>query len=171
MIDSRRVSEFEAWIAPLLQQLPTREADILFRYHILRETQAEIAATYGLTQAALSYLLSKSMKRINFILTAPLVTEEGMRHDLKEHFSPEDLNIFVLLWQTTCQSETAVELGLTQGKVRYRFVSALTKLDSLCEEIPSLEVYSRLFGLIRVNFCILKEVHLPKWSDRQRRKD
>jgi DNA-directed RNA polymerase specialized sigma24 family protein len=158
----------EELLSPLLDRIPKREADLIALYYIGRKRQADIAAMFDVTQAAISYRLDRGLKRIKFLLDIPHVTEEELRQDLPRVFKdPIDVDILVGMWHTTCQSEVAERLGLTQGRVRHRFFKAVGVLKTASEKDRSLDRYYRVFGSIsNKNFNVLREVKLPQWSSR-----
>ena len=161
--------DYESRIAPLLDRIPKREADLIYLYYIKRKRQADIAAIFEVTQAAISYRLDRGLKRIKFLLSIPHVLEEDMRADLSESFSPIDVDILVGMWETTCQSEVALRLGLTQGRVRHRFFKAVERLQKLVADGDhgSLVPYALIFAAISSKkFNILREVRLPQWAGR-----
>jgi DNA-directed RNA polymerase specialized sigma24 family protein len=159
--------DYEARIEPLLDRIPKREADLIYLYFIKRKRQADIAAIFEVTQAAISYRLDRGLKRIKFLLAIPQVTEDEMREDLAEVFSPIDVDILVGMWETTCQSEVATRLGLTQGRVRHRFFKAVKSLELFAKQNKQLVPYNCIFSLIaKKNFNVLKEVRLPQWQGR-----
>lgn len=160
--------DYESKIAPLLDRIPEREADLIDLYFIQRKRQADIATIFGVTQAAISYRLDRGIKRIQFLLSIPQVTEEEMRADLPEIFPQDiDVNILIGMWVTTCQSEVATSLGLTQGRVRHRFFKAVKTLEKAAMEDEKYAPYQSIFSAIAgKNFNILREVKLPQWQDR-----
>ncbi len=158
---------FEAQIAPLLDRIPEREADLIVLYYIERKRQADIAQIFGVTQAAISYRLDRGLQRIRFLLSIPNISEEDIREDLPEIFKPIDVDILVGMWETTCQSEVANRLGLTQGRVRHRFFRAVKTLGIAAEKDPKFLSYFTVFQKIsKKGFNILREVKLPQWQDR-----
>lgn len=159
---------YETQIKPLLDKIPNREADIVYLYYVLRKKQADIAEIFSVTQAAISYRLDRGIQRIRFLLSIPQVTEEELRDALPGvPFKPIDVNILVGMWETTCQSEVASRLGLTQGRVRYRFFWAVRTLAKKAEEDDAFQRYHKLFSAISAKkFNILREVSLPQWRDR-----
>lgn len=193
-------NDYESRIAPLLDRIPEREADLIYLYFIQRKRQADIAEIFGVTQAAISYRLDRGIQRIKFLLSIPQVTEEDLRRDLpavfpttsacprcqgkkdgsQGHRSNEscalckddgsiliDVDILVGMWETTCQSEVASHLGLTQGRVRHRFFKAVETLSGAAEEDERFEPYHQIFSAIAgKKFNILREVKLPQWADR-----
>lgn len=78
--------DFESRIAPLLDRIPEREADLIYLYFIEKKRQADIATIFGVTQAAISYRLDRGIQRIKFLLNIPQVSEEELRTDLPEIF-------------------------------------------------------------------------------------
>ncbi len=160
-------ADYESRISPLLNRIPQREADLIYLYYIQRKRQADIAEIFGVTQAAISYRLDRGLKRIKFLLSIPQATEDELREDLAEAFEPIDVNILVGMWQTTCQSEVANRLGLTQGRVRHRFFKSVETLKKKAEEDARFEPYARIFSAISCKkFNILREVRLPQWANR-----
>ncbi len=161
-------NDYESRIAPLLDRIPEREADLIYLYFIQRKRQADIAAIFDVTQAAISYRLDRGIQRIKFLLSIPQVTEEELRQDLPLVFSARiDVDILVGMWETTCQSEVANKLGLTQGRVRHRFFKAVKTLGKAAENDERLEPYHKIFSAIASKkFNILREVRLPQWADR-----
>jgi len=159
---------FENQIKPLLDRIPEREADLIQLYYIQKKRQADIAEIFGVTQAAISYRLDRGLQRIRFLLSIPQVTEEDMRRDLPGvPFKVIDVDILVGMWQTTCQSEVASRLGLTQGRVRHRFFGAVKQLERKAKEDERFDPYHRVFSAIASKrFNILREVKLPQWSNR-----
>lgn len=159
---------YENQVKPLLDKIPEREADIVYLYYILKKKQADIAEIFGVTQAAISYRLDRGIQRIRFLLSIPQVTEEEMRQDLPGvPLKDIDVNILVGMWQTTCQSEVAARLGLTQGRVRHRFFVAVRTLEKKAQEDPEFMKYHRVFSAIASKrFNILREVKLPQWASR-----
>lgn len=152
----------------LLDRIPKREADLLYLYFIEKKRQADIAAIFDVTQAAVSYRLDRGLKRIKFLLDLPNVTVEEMQEDLpKVPFKEIDVDILVGMWETTCQSEVANRLGLTQGRVRHRFFKAVEVLEDAAAREETFQPYHKVFSAIsKKKFNILREVKLPQWANR-----
>jgi DNA-directed RNA polymerase specialized sigma24 family protein len=159
---------YETEIKPLLDRIPEREADLIEMYYIDHKRQADIAIIFGVTQAAISYRLDRGVQRVRFLLSIPQVLEEDMRRDLLEvPLKSIDVDILVGMWQTTCQSEVAARLGLTQGRVRHRFFGAVKTLDRRSQEDDRYAPYAKVFNSIAgKKFNILREVRLPQWANR-----
>lgn len=159
---------YETQIKPLLDRIPEREADLIYLYYIQKKRQADIAEIFGVTQAAISYRLDRGLQRIRFLLSIPQIDEEDLRRDLpKVPFKDIDVNILVGMWQTTCQSEVASRLGLTQGRVRHRFFGAVKVLEKRSKDDELFVPYHKVFNAIASKrFNILREVKLPQWANR-----
>lgn len=160
-------ADYDSRIAPLLNRIPEREADLIWLYYIQKKRQADIAEIFEVTQAAISYRLDRGLQRIKFLLSIPQVTEEDLREDLARIFQAIDVNILVGMWQTTCQSEVATRLGLTQGRVRHRFFKSVSTLKEAADKDDRFDPYHRIFSAISSKrFNILREVRLPQWANR-----
>jgi len=154
-------------VMPLLDKIPPREADLITLYYINRKRQADIASIMGCTQAAISYRLCRGIHRLRFLLSIPTVTEEDLQRDLSEVFNQIDVNILVGMWKTTCQSEVANKLKLTQGRVRHRFFKAVESLKGIADSNEKYRPYERIFSSISSkNFNVLRSVCLPQWQDK-----
>jgi len=160
--------DFHTKIAPLLERIPVREADIMQLYFLKEKRQADIAEIFEVTQAAVSYRLARGISRVRFLLDIPSVTEEDLRRDLPKAFPDStDVDILVGMWSITCQSKVAEVLNLNQGVVRHRFFKAVDKLKSIAGEDETFEPYAKLYELLSSkNFNILHEVKLPQWEGR-----
>ncbi|MFA5054421.1 MAG: sigma factor-like helix-turn-helix DNA-binding protein [Parcubacteria group bacterium] len=163
-----REGNYDSLLTPLLDRIPSREADLIKLYFIDKKRQADIALIFDVTQAAVSYRLGRGLKRIKFLLSIPHLEEEEMREELPGVFKDSiDVDILVGMWHTTCQSEVAKILNLTQGRVRHRFFSAITTLEVAAAKDPRYEKYYRVFKTIsNKNFNLLREVVLPQWQSR-----
>jgi len=169
-------ADHQGWLTPenfdkvsaLLDRIPKREADLLYLYFIEKKRQADIAAIFDVTQAAVSYRLDRGLKRIKFLLDLPHITQEEMQEDLPDvPFKEIDINILCGMWETTCQSEVANRLGLTQGRVRHRFFKAVDVLKVAAARDTRFEPYHKVFSAISAKkFNILREVKLPQWAGR-----
>jgi DNA-directed RNA polymerase specialized sigma24 family protein len=167
-------------MAYYLGRLPPREADLVQLYFVDGKRQADLAVMFSVTQAAISYRLARAITRIRFLKSVPVFTEEDIRRDLSEalacvptsaifHPWPRsatiDVDILCGIWRTSCQSETAETLGLTQGRVRHRFHRAVATLKNLSEGSEVYRPYYQYFSQVieQKAFNIVREVKLPQW--------
>ncbi|KKM24336.1 hypothetical protein LCGC14_1606100 [marine sediment metagenome] len=115
-----------------LDRIPPREADLITLYYRDHMKQEQIAKLFSITQAAVSYRLHRGIKRIQFLRTIdPALERDQFERELAPKFSDQDREILWRMYETTCQSEIAKQMGLTQGRVRHRFFRALDRIKSL----------------------------------------
>jgi DNA-directed RNA polymerase specialized sigma24 family protein len=114
-----------------VDRLPPFEADVVDMYFFHRKSQQDIADFFSVSQPTVCYRLKRAIERIQFLLQVPSGVRESMlKRDLGRVIQdPVNLNILAMLWATTCQSEAAKRLGVTQGLVRYRFLRSVTRLE------------------------------------------
>ena len=151
-------------VREILPLLPAREADFVELYYFKKLRQTDIAEIFGVSQPTVCYRLARAAARIRFLLGLPDdVNIDGMEADLSSLLpDPLDVQIMLLMWQTTCQSEVAKRLGVSQGLVRHRFLRAISRMKGS----PRFEGYARLFTYVSVNLNILREVQRTLWDDR-----
>jgi len=150
-------------VRAMLDQLPPREADFVDLYFFRHLNQTDIAGIFGVSQPTVCYRLKRATARIQFLLQLPTITrpelEEAMTGFLGESF---DAKIMVLMWETTCQSEVAKRLGVTQGLVRHRFIRTVKRM----KDHDDLTMLAAMFDTIADNLNILREVKRPSWDGR-----
>lgn len=158
--------EFELKVLPLMDKIPPREADYIELYYRLHKAQKDIAEIFGLTQAAISYSLNRGVTRLKYLLSKPQLTSDDIRTVLTGKFSPTNIEIMVLMAETTCQSLTAENLRLNQGRVRHRFILCTNKLRRLAEQDPKYSEVARLFTTMvdKKLYNILHTIELPQWK-------
>ena len=116
-------------IKAVMDRLPDREADLVHLYFFLNKKQTDIAEIFNITQAAVSYRLKRALARIRFLIELPEVTKDDVYEDLKPFMATNlDARIFSEMFESTCQSEVANILGISQGRVRHRYIANLDKL-------------------------------------------
>ena len=82
-----------------------------------------------MTQPTVCYRLQRASARIKFLVELPDLTIEQIQNDLEEVLvDPLDVKIMVQMYQTTCQSEVAKNLSVSQGLVRHRFIRSIKRL-------------------------------------------
>lgn len=128
-------------IRMVLDRLPDRESDLIRLYFFLNKKQTDIAEIFGVTQAAVSYRLKRAINRIRFLIELPDVTKEELYHDLVPVMpSTLDAQIFAEMFESTCQSEVATILGISQGRVRHRFIVNLSRMGQVLRDRTALWV-------------------------------
>lgn len=132
-IDGDKRLEFDS-IAHYLKRIPEREADLIELYHKDKMKQEQIGKLFNITQAAVSYRLHRGIRRIQFLRTIPELEHDVFYRELSPSFEKQDMEIMWRMYLTTCQSEIAKQMNLTQGRVRHRFFRSLAKLKTLIAE-------------------------------------
>lgn len=148
-------------VRAVLDQLPPREADFIDLYYFKQIKQTDIAAIFGVSQPTVCYRLQRAAARIQFLLSLPAVEVDAERlRSTGVLDDPIDVDILVLMHKTTCQSEVAKQLGVSQGFVRHRFMRSIAKLRA----VAGMEECVALFDMISGNLNILREVQRPTWG-------
>lgn len=145
-------------VRSIMDGLPPREADFVDLYFFKQLKQTDIAHIFGVSQPTVCYRLQRATARIRFLLDLPDVTVDDIRHELGGFLSNSlDVEIMVLMFETTCQSEVASRLGVSQGLVRHRFIRSIKAM----KKNSNLQVYADLFDTISKNLNILREIPRP----------
>lgn len=145
-------------IRNILNTLPPIEADILELYYFRHFKQIDIAEIFRVSQPTVCYRLQRASTRIKFLLEMPTLDVEKMREDLTRFFpDPKDAEILCRMYDTTCQSAVAKQMGVTQGFVRHRFVRSIRRMST----VPHMQAYATLFTMISENLNVLREVRKP----------
>ena len=146
-------------IKGIIDSLPPREADFVELYYFQHLKQTDIAVIFGVSQPTVCYRLQRATARIQFQLSLPVVEKTQMHSDLKGFLSdPLDVQIMLLMFDTTCQSVVASSLGVSQGLVRHRFIRSIKRM----KENSTMSIYAEIFTLISKNLNILREVQRNK---------
>lgn len=132
-VDDEIRLDFSA-IEHYLDRIPDREADLITLYHRDKMKQEQIAKLFRITQAAVSYRLHRGIKRIQFLRTIPELVRDQFDLELGPKFGDQDREILWRMYETTCQSEIAKQMNLTQGRVRHRFFRSLMHIKELIHE-------------------------------------
>lgn len=148
-------------VKQILDQIPDREADFVELYYFKHLKQTDIAVIFDVSQPTVCYRLQRATARIQFLLDLPHLAE-GELEDVIEGFlsDPLDVQIMMLMHETTCQSEVAKRLGVSQGLVRHRFMRSIDRM----EQTPGMGKYAGMYRMISENLNILREVSRPAWG-------
>ena len=146
----------------VLEKIPPREADFVELYFFQRIRQTTIAELFNISQPTVCYRLQRAAARIRYLLDMPHYDPWLMEQDLRGVLSdPKDIQIMMGMVTTTCQSEVAKGLGVTQGFVRHRYFRTIERL----KKMHGMEQYVRVFEHVAGNLNILKETHRSKWAE------
>ena len=148
-------------IKSFLDMIPRREADFVELYYFQHMKQTDIANLFCVTQPTVCYRLQRASARIKFLVELPDLTIEQIQKDLEDVLvDPLDVQIMIMMYETTCQSEVAKNLSVSQGLVRHRFIRSIKRLGN--------DGYDELVGVykkISDNLNILREVQRPSLSE------
>lgn len=149
-------------VRKVLDRLPPREADFVELYFFKRIRQTTIAALFNVSQPTICYRLQRAAARIKYLLSLPELEPGELERAMRGVLSDEmDIRIMVGMAETTCQSEVAKGLGVSQGLVRHRFFRTLNRLKSL----DGMEKYVTLFQIVSENLNIMREVYRAEWDE------
>ena len=147
----------------ILESLPCREADFVEMYFFRHMKQTDIAEIFQVSQPTVCYRLQRAAARIRFLLSLPEISSAEIREAMEGFLSdPLDVKIMLLMWETTCQSEVAKRLSVSQGLVRHRFIRSIDRMS----RVPAMERYAKVFQMIAENLNILREVQRPSWGNK-----
>lgn len=145
-----------------LDLLPPREADFIELYFFQRIRQSTIAELFNVSQPTVCYRLRRGASRLKYLLERPEYDQDEVREDLAGILSdPIDIDIMIGMVETTCQSDVAKTLDVSQGFVRHRFVRTISKL----KKTPGMEKHLKLFLYVFDNLNMLKNTSRASWSE------
>jgi len=146
-----------AKVRGILDRIPPREADFVDLYYFRQKRQTDIAAIFGVSQPTVCYRLQRAAERIRFLLKLPTFDETASKPIITAVLvDPIDVEILLRMYSTTCQSEVAKVMGVSQGFVRHRFIRSIARLRTAGQvELAD------LFDLVGANLNILREVQRP----------
>ena len=154
-------------VKPYLAMLPTKEADLILMYYVLKKDQKEIARILKLSQGGVSHRIARARERLKFLISVPKFSKAELVADLKEVLTEEmDIVIMWEIYRTTCQSQVAEMVGLTQSRIRHRLFRNIKVLEEKSATDEKLKKYFDAFSQIAKNFNILHEINLPKWKSK-----
>jgi hypothetical protein len=154
-------------VEKVLSRLPPREADMVRMYFLSRKEQKDIGKIFNVSQGDVFYRLNRAIRRIKFLLELPEITREQMEKDLKPILE-DDLHLEIMwgLYTTTSQTEVARQTQTSQGKIRYRFLKILKRIQDCADLNPKVYgVYVKAFEMIKGSFNAVRELSTQKrWS-------
>jgi DNA-directed RNA polymerase specialized sigma24 family protein len=149
-------------IKSVMDDLPLMESDFIELYFFKKMRQTAIAKIYRVSQPTVCYRLQRAIIRIKFLLERPNIPLEEIESAVKKCLSDKlDIDIMRLMAHTTCQSETAKRLGISQGMVRYRFFRSLGKMKN----VQGMHKYVKYFEVVSRNLNKMREVSLEDHND------
>lgn len=164
--------KFEDFL-PYISKLPPREIDLIEMYYRKEKKQKEIAHFFGVTQGAISHRIKRAKKRLEFLRDMPKISED-IKSVLSPYFEELEIDLILLMVETTCQSKTADIMNtrynlkdnnkMTQVKIRHKFDRYIKKLEKIKENCTHLIDCYKLVVYIKDNLYMLHEVILPHFD-------
>ena len=149
-------------VREVLGKIPAREADFIELYFFNRVRQTTIAELFNISQPTVCYRLQRAAERLRYLIDMPVHDLWLMEQDLRGVLTDEkDIQIMLGMIRTTCQSEVADELGVTQGFVRHRYFRTIDRF----KRMRGMERHVEVFEHVAANLNILKETRRSQWSD------
>ena len=146
----------------VLEQIPPREADFVELYFFQKLRQTTIAEMFNISQPTVCYRLQRAASRLRYLIDMPTHDLWLMEQDLRGVLTdPKDIQIMLGMVDTTCQSEVAKRMGVTQGFVRHRFFRTIDRL----KKMRDMDQYVRVFEHVAGNLNILKETQRSQWNE------
>ncbi len=140
-------------VKQVLHLIPPREADFVELYYFSKIKQSAIADMFGVSQPTICYRLQRAVTRIQYLLGMPPHNPDDVRKSIVPVLTdPIDVDIMMLMLETTCQSEVARKLSVSQGFVRHRFFRSIGKI----KKDPSSESYVPVFEYVSKHLNVLK---------------
>jgi DNA-directed RNA polymerase specialized sigma24 family protein len=160
-LSAESVLELEQ-VRGVLEQIPPREADFVELYFFQKLRQTTIAEMFNISQPTVCYRLQRAASRLRYLIDMPTHDLWLMEQDLKGVLTdPKDIQIMLGMVDTTCQSEVAKRMGVTQGFVRHRFFRTIERL----KKMRDMDQYVRVFEHVAGNLNILKETQRSQWNE------
>lgn len=149
-------------VRTVMDKLPPIESDFVELYFFKKMKQTAISRIFRVSQPTVCYRLQRATLRIKFLLEIPDLSLADIRDAVTGCIENDlDRKIMILMAHTTCQSETAKRLGISQGMVRYRFFRSLSKIEMRSE----LKKFYNFFVLVSNNLNKMRELSLMDNAD------
>jgi hypothetical protein len=160
-LSTERVEQLDQ-VRDVLEDIPAREADFVELYFFQKVRQTAIASIFNVSQPTVCYRLQRASARIKYLLDIPGYDPFCIEKDLSGVLGdPIDVRILLGMIKTTCQSEVAKTMNVTQGFVRHRYLRSVAVLEG----VRGMGHYVELFNHISSNLNILREVQRAKWNE------
>jgi DNA-directed RNA polymerase specialized sigma24 family protein len=145
--------------------LPQREVDMLEMSFLYGKDQTSIGHIFNVTQGDVSYRIRRISHRIMYLMSLPEINMEEMRVDLSKILDEEKVIILFLLLKHTSQSKVGEELGMPQGKVRHRYISAMSSIRKESFNDIKYIMYYDLFCKLQGNYNALRTLDVQdRWK-------
>jgi hypothetical protein len=155
---------------PIFGWLNDKDRDILYLIFVSGKKQKDVQRILERSQPSLCYDIKRIRKRLQFIFYLNNVFDLFVNfvHEFREYFSPQEMDILILMFYTTSFTLTSRVLGLSQVKVRYSFNKCIKRMENMGVELDSQnkealskkwwEIYE-IFVIIKSNLNIVRRVY------------
>jgi len=158
-------------IEPHLNRVPPIEADILEMRFRSRLSLAQIATIFErASHSTICYLIDRAVARIRFLISLPAVSNDQLA-DAVSSVSPDNVELCVLLSETTSATQTAQRLGITHTTI-WRRRNKVIELMRVARRTDPMR-YTRplkLLVMLRDNSRILSEYRQPSHRPKKKRR-
>lgn len=147
---------FAATVAPLLDRIPPKEADMIELYYFVGKSEADLGRIFEMTQVAVSYRLGKAMRRIKWLISVPTITEAEITTTLPRYgFAAWEVKFLAGMWRTTSVSEMSRQMMVSQAQGRRRFYSLAQRLKDVATLDDTVKPFADYFEAVRESPGIL----------------
>lgn len=112
-------------LAQVFERVTSTDRLLLALIFLAGWTQREAGAVVGLTQAGVSYRVSRALERLKLFAAIPAFTHKDFDRDLAGVLAQPELAAIKAYWVTTNQTKAGALLGLTQWQARVLIVRAI----------------------------------------------
>lgn len=145
--------------------LPSREVDMIELSILHDKDQTSIGKIFSVSQGDVSYRIKRFKKRIEYLISLPEVDPVVMKNDFVELYGKELADMIMLLLFYTSQSKVGDVLGLSQGKVRHRYLTALRIIENAVFDKPHLIIYFDLLVKLKGNYNSMRSLNVQdRWK-------
>jgi len=157
---------------PIFGFLNDKDRDILYLIFVSRKRQIDVREILGRTQSSLAYDIKRIRNRLQFIHYLNKVFDIFLGFMCRErgegNFTPEDMQVLILMFYTSSFTLTAQIIGTSQVRVRHSYTKSLRKMCELAEECHQnrdkdgtsmwFGVYE-IFNIIRSRLNIIRRIY------------
>ena len=145
--------------------LPERELDMIELSILFEKDQTSIGKIFNVSQGDVSYRIKRLKERSRYLQSLPEVDHKQMEEDLTKFLGKDLTNILMLLLKYTSQSKVGKMLGLSQGKIRHRYIRSLKRIEDICYENPYFLIYFDYLNKLQGNYNSLRSLDVQdRWK-------
>lgn len=161
-----------ATVKRYLPDLPDQGDRLMLDSCLCGASQDRLAGDFGQSQASISYALTVSLRRIEWLAgPGSLFTAREIKPALKRYpFTSLEIRALVSYWQTTCYTGVKLQLGCAYSTAHDSVTAGLKKLKALAPKHIALRRFLEGFSSLRGGgFKPRWRQPPPVWNKRPRR--